>query len=358
MGAGFENTLQELSTRPPGWLLAPASGDDPGEGVILSTRVRLARNLRATVFPHRADETANRENRGRMAEALDRSEAFAVRARAALEDLVWSDRRLLVERFMIGVGLAESGHPAGVAFSADEALVAGLNEGDHLRLACTMSGFEPGLAWERIDAVDDALGDTLPFAFSPDFGYLTVSPTAAGTGLRASILAHLPALVLTDEAEDVLRRITRYGMEVRGVFGEGSAVFGNLFRIANQLTLGRSEEDIINTLFSAGRKLVEYELEARDTLTREARLQVEDKVHRALATLRSARILALREGMNLLSAVRFGVNMGLVSDVEKEKLDVLTILVQPAHLERREGRVLNPSERDVLRADLVRSSLA
>ena len=357
MDPGLEQTLQELSARAPGWLLDPPDEDDPGEGIILSTRVRLARNLRAVLFPHRADEDGNTNVRDRLLAALADSEAFAIRTEVPLENLIWSDRRLLVERFMIGVGLAESSHPAGVAFSADESLVAGINEGDHLRLYCTTAGFEPGQAWERIDRIDDLLGGTLPFAFSSDFGYLTVSPTSAGTGLRASMLAHLPALVLTGEAEDVLRRITRFGMEVKGVFGEGSAVFGNLFRIANQRTLGRSEEDIINALYSAGRKLVEYENDARETLTREAWVQVADKVHRALGILRSARMLPLRESMNLLSAVRFGVNMGVVADVEQRTLEVLTILVQPSHLERREGRSLDPSERDALRAEVVRSTL-
>ncbi len=358
MGEDAERTLQELSTRPPGWLAAGGGEPGDGEDVVMSSRIRLARNLHAAVFPHRADEASGREVRSRVAEALQRTEAFPVRTEFALEDLTWNDRRLLMERHLIGVGLAESDHPAGIAFSHDERFIATMNEGDHLRFSCTEPGLALGPAWEKLDGVDDRLGGTLPFAFSGDFGYLTTSPTAAGTGMKASLLVHLPALVLTDEAEDVLRRITRFGLEIRGVFGEGSAVFGNLFRISNQLTLGRSEEDIIKALEGGSRKLVAYEREARRTLQREAPVQVADKVHRALAILRNARVLPLREAMNLLSAVRFGVNMQVLSDVEIKKLEVLTILVQASHLERRGGRVLDPGERDVLRADLVRESLA
>lgn len=354
MVTGLQKTLQEMSCRAPSWLEA-AGGEE--ECVVISTRARLARNLRGRTFPGHASENEGEELLQLAWEICSSLEPLAGTVKIPMLELTWEDRRFLVERYMISPALAEAEWPRGVAVSPDESLTAMINEEDHFRFHHVVPGLAPQEAWSGLESVADAVGRMVTYAFREPYGFLTASPTNVGTGLRISLLLHLPALVLTNEVEHVLRRTTQLGMQVRGVYGEGSAVFGNFFQLSNQLTLGRSEEDIFGSLAGAGAQVTNYEMDAREMLWREARIQMEDKIERALGLLRCARILSLRESMNLLSAVRLGVNMGVLSGVDISRLNRLTILAQPSHLDRREGRVLDPSERDILRADLIRSYL-
>jgi protein arginine kinase len=233
-----------------------------------------------------------------------------------------------------------------------------INEEDHLRLQSFRSGFALPEAYAVIDRLDGALGERLAFAFHPEFGYLTSCPTNAGTGLRASVLIHLPGLVLTKEIAKVLQGLAQVGLTFRGLYGEGSEVVGNFFQLSNQTTLGKSEEDLLDQLGKIVRQVIEYEEEARRVLRRDAPALIEDKIWRAYGLLRHARLLSFEEAMNLLSGVRLGVGMNLITDVGVYTLNKLMIFTQPAHLAHHAGRTLTDPDLPALRAGFVRRLLA
>jgi protein arginine kinase len=347
--------LQEWIQHPPGWL--PAG--EGGEGILISVRVRLARDLAGRSFPQHAD-LEERETIGRQVRTALEENAGALSGGVWLDlgELSERDRRLLVERRLVGPTLAEGTGPRGIYVGPGERCSATINGTDHLRLQAVSGGEELKEAWRIVDGLDDGLGRRLRFAWRPDLGFMTASPADVGTGLRAEVLLHLPGLVLTADAEAVLQGVARVGMNVRGLYGEGRAVHGNLFRIFNQMTLGRSETDVLGSVDRVVRQVAETERKARATLWTEARSETEDKLHRALGVLRNARLLSVREGLNLLSAVRMGLNMDVLSGVQIDRLNKLQVLMLPAHLARWEGRDLDPAEQDFLRAALVRSELA
>ena len=355
MSGGLQTTLQEMSASAPAWITAERPEQ---EDVVLATRLRLSRNLHGRLFPHQAPEEEREVLLKTIWDACEAVDPLAGGPRIAMTDLTWEDRRFLRERFLIDPAMTEAEGPRGIALNRPENLSVLVNEEDHVRLQYVAPGLAPDETWTVLDDVDDTLGRELVWAFREPIGYLTASPTNVGTGLRMNLLIHLPALVLTNDVENVLRRAVGYGMRVRGVHGDDAAVFGNLFRLSNDPTLGRSEEDILRSVSGTAHQLTKYEADARETLWREARTQLEDKIYRARGLLCSARILSERECLNLLSAVRLGVNMGVLSGVKTGTLDTLTIIAQSSHLDRRAGRVLEPGERDILRAEVVRESLS
>jgi len=233
-----------------------------------------------------------------------------------------------------------------------------INEEDHLRLQAILPGLQVKEAWSRVSALDDELGTGLSYAHSAKWGYLTACPTNTGTGLRASVLIHLPALVLTEHMERVLRGLTQMSFTVRGFYGEGTNAVGNLFQISNQTTLGRTEEEIVDGLIRVTRLLIEYERDAQEVLLTDAASQVEDKVWRAFGLLSYARVLSSQEFMNLLSAVRLGCSLALIKDIPSSFMNQLMISTQPSHLQAEAGQELNPEGRDVRRAALVRQRIA
>jgi len=232
-----------------------------------------------------------------------------------------------------------------------------INEEDHLRLQAMSSGLQLHEAWTAADQADSELDQSLDFAFSDEIGYLTSCPTNTGTGLRASVLIHLPALVLLQEIQRVLKSIMQVGLNVRGLYGEHSDVMGNLFQISNQTTLGRSENDSIESLERVTRQVIEAEEHARERLLRDARVQIEDKVWRAYGLLRHCRSVASQEVINLCSAVRLGASLGTQGLCPIRVINELLVLTQPAHLQRMHGGELTPGERNVYRAQLVRERL-
>ncbi|MFO7769636.1 MAG: protein arginine kinase [bacterium] len=346
--------LQDMAVRAPSWMEA-SEGEE--EDIVLSTRLRLARNLAGHPFPQHAERQEQEAVYDHLGSALVGSGLFGEEEAFPLMELDGGTGRLLVERHLISPTLARKEGPRGVFTGEEERLSVMLNEEDHLRLQLVEGGLASTAAWERLSAADEMLGEELRWAWRSDYGYLTACPANVGTGLRVSVMMHLPALVLLDEAEATLRAATQAGMLVRGVYGEGSSVSGNLYQLANQMTLGRSEEDILESVVRVARQVAEHEENARVTLRREAPLQLEDKVHRALGILGTARLLDVRECLNLLSAVRLGVNMYVLSHVEINTLNALMVLTQPSHLDRREGREMDTDEQDVLRAEVVRGRL-
>jgi len=352
--------LIDLSLVPDGGL-AWLDGSGPLANVVLSTRVRLARNVDGVPFATRAGVSDRRRVLDLVDEAWRRSRFGHASVRFHLDELEAEDRTLLYERHLVSRGLAaapeerEGGSGAAVFLAGSTGVL--VNEEDHLRLQTLRSGFALSQAYAEVEQLDAALGGSIPFAFHREFGYLTACPTNAGTGLRASVLIHLPGLVLTKEIAKVLQGLTQVGLTFRGLYGEGSEVVGNFFQLSNQTTLGKSEEELLDHLAKIVRQVVAYEEQARRVLLRDAPTVIEDKVWRAYGLLRHARSLSFEEAMNLLSGVRLGVGLDLVPGVGVYTLNKLLIFTQPAHLAAYEARAPGDTDARAARATYVRRQL-
>jgi protein arginine kinase len=339
------------------WL--DASGEHAD--VVLSTRVRLARNLQGHAFGPRARVNDREAVLGQVRGHADRLESLDTSTLLSLSDMDSRSRRVLLERRVLTRDLLGEDRPArgsAVLLSPGAPLSVLVNEEDHLRLQALVSGLRLQDAWNRIDRLDEELGRELAFAYHHEFGFLTSCPTNVGTGLRASVLMHLPGLVLTKEISRVLHALGQVGLTFRGLYGEGSEVVGNFFQVSNQTTLGKSEEDLVDQLDRVVRKVIQHELDARQVLLRDARSVTEDKIWRAYGLLRFARTLPFEELMNLLSGVRLGVSLKLLPELRVYTLNKLMIFSQPAHLEQAAGRDLSAAESDAHRATFVRRVLA
>ncbi|MBT8402517.1 MAG: ATP--guanido phosphotransferase, partial [Gemmatimonadetes bacterium] len=299
---------------------------------------------------------------GQVRQHADRIESLAGADLLHMPALDARSRRILLERRLASrelVGDGDTDPPRGTAVlvSSGAPLNVMINEEDHLRLQALVSGLRVREAWSLVDRLDEEMGRELAYAFHHEFGFLTSCPTNVGTGLRASVLVHLPGLVLTKEISKVLHALGQVGLTFRGLYGEGSEVVGNFFQISNQTTLGKSEEDLLDHLDRVVRKVIQHELDARQILLRDAGSVTEDKIWRAYGLLRYARSLPFEELMNLLSGVRLGVSLKLLPELRVYTLNKLMIFTQPAHLEEAAGRDLTPSESDAHRAAFVRRIL-
>lgn len=346
--------LDSLIVRGSGWFRSA----DEDTGIVVSSRARLARNLVDFPFPqHATDEQRARAleevlHAGRDCESLGSATFLQAGGICPL------DRQLLVERHLISPNLAGQDWPCGVLVRQDEAVSVMVNEEDHLRIQSMIAGFRLDEALELANKVDDELAAKLDFAFSARWGYLTACPTNTGTGLRVSVLIHLPGLVLTREIEPVLRGVRQMGCAVRGFYGEGTEIVGNLLQVSNQVTLGPSEVETVGSLREVVEELVRCENKARDAVFRDAREQIEDKVWRAYGILLNSRLLGSQEFMNLASAIRLGLVMRVLEQPSMSVLNELMVLTQPSHLQKLAGRILDPPERDAFRASFVRQRLA
>ncbi len=340
-----------------GWL--DASG--PHSDVVLSTRVRIARNLQGRAFGHRASADDGGAVLDSVRTALDTVPMLHGASLLELDALAPRTRRILHERRVISrelMGSKERPRPAAaVALAATRPLSIMLNEEDHLRVQSIVSGLDLHQGWSITDQLDDELGAELPYAYHPEFGFLTSCPTNVGTGLRASVLVHLPALVLIKEIGGVLESLTQVGLTFRGLYGEGSEVVGNFFQVSNQTTLGRSEEELIDHLQRMVEQVIQHEHHARQVLIRDAPQVTADKLWRAYGLLRYSRALSFEETMNLLSAVRLGASLKLLPGLRVYTLNKIMIFTQPAHLEEAADRALTPEECDAHRAAFVRGVL-
>ncbi len=337
--------------------------DGPYADIVLSTRVRLARNLRDFRFGVRGDAVERRDVLGVARQAAAATTTLSEGGVLVMEGLSEGDRKLLLERHMVSRELVgeEAGEPpshTALLLSEQESLGMMVNEEDHLRLQSLIGGFRLRDAWRRVDRLDEELAEHLHYAFHPEFGYLTSCPTNVGTGLRASVLVHLPGLVLTQEIGRVLQGISQVGLTFRGLYGEGSEVVGNFFQISNQTTLGKSEEELIDHLQTVVEQVIEYERQARSILLRDAPAVIEDKVWRAYGLLRYAHSIAFEEMMNLLSGIRLGAGLKLLPGLRVYRLNQIMIFTQAAHLEQMAGRPLERNEADIARATYIRRILA
>lgn len=352
--------MNQLNESGLGWL--DASGEHPD--IVLSTRIRLARNLQGYAFGGQArvnDRLAVLEQVKKGRARIPSMESSDLRE---LGTLAPRERMLLLERRLASRDLfGESGpdgatRGAGIVLSSESPFSVMVNEEDHLRLQVLLSGLRLRDAWGFLDTLDDEMGHELPYAYHHEFGFLTSCPTNVGTGLRASVLMHLPGLVLTKEIGKVLQGLAQVGLTFRGLYGEGSEVVGNFFQVSNQTTLGKSEEDLVDHLDRIVRQVIQYEQQARQILLRDAGGVTEDKIWRAYGLLRFARSLSFEEFMNLLSGVRLGVSLKLLPGPRVRSLNRIMMFAQPAHLEEAAGRDLSPAESDAHRATLVRRLFA
>ena len=329
--------------------------------IVLSSRVRVARNLQGFPFPGRAGAEERADVVERIRAAAEHAESLNGGFFWEVDSLDPVDREILVERHLISRDLlAARRGPSGAALVLARESSCGVmvNEEDHLRLQALVGGLALESAWRQVDRLDEEIGALLPLAYHHQFGFLTACPTNVGTGLRASVLIHIPGLVLTKEISKVLEGISQVGLTYRGLYGEGSEVVGNFFQISNQTTLGKTEEDLIDHLGRVTGKVIDYERSARSVLLTEAPSVLEDKVWRAYGILRAARSLGLEEMMNLLSGVRLGVSLKLLKSPRVETLNEILVRGQLAHLERAAGARLTEQEADVCRATYVRDKLA
>src|SRR5439155_5294346 len=267
------------------------------------------------------------------------------------------DRQFLVERQLISREIAAAEGPRGVAFDERETVSLMINEEDQLRLQVMRSGLSLDEAWQDIDKVDDLLEQKVTYAFSEEFGYLTACPTNVGTGMRASVMLHLPALGWTKQIEKVFRALQKINLAVRGLYGEGSRASGDFYQISNQVTLGKSEGTALTEIREVNQQIIAYERQARNTLMRENRQGMQDRVARALGTLQSATMMTSEETMELLSSVRLGVNLGLLDDLPISTVNELFLHTQPAHLQKLMGTALDGEERNAARARYLRTRL-
>ncbi len=340
----------------PSELIDSASSKCP---VVLMTRIRLARNLAGRSFPGWAAREERAEILAACRDALVATMPFKRSLNVNIDELGPLERQILVERHLISRELSGSKGGGGVVINKDQTLSIMINEEDHLRLQVLRAGFQLKKAWNAINELDSALEESLDYAFSPSFGYLTACPTNLGTGMRASAMMHLPALVIAGQMEKVVRAVNQLGMVVRGLFGEGSDASGSIFQISNQTTLGEAEEAILKRLQSVLQSIVEHELNARARLLEADGAKLFDKIGRAFGILQNSHLLSSGEAMNLLSLLRLGIDLGLMPDGARTTIDRLFIEAQPGHVQHAAGRAeVESAERDMLRAARLRSEFA
>jgi protein arginine kinase len=345
--------FEDMAKSPAVWL----SGEGEDSSVVLSSRVRLARNIAGCKYPPSAEsETANRIVHY-FDSTVTRSRLLSDGQYVKAADITNLDRDFLVERHLISPAFLTGELTKALFIGAEERVSIMVNEEDHLRVQALASGFDPKGAFGLAKHYDTEVSRHLEYDYDPDFGYLTACPTNAGTGMRASVLIHLPGLVLTREIDRVIRYITSSGLIVRGFYGEGSDVLGNLFQVSNQNTLGITEEDILKHISRITREIIEKEAAARQRLVDEASDMIEDKIWRAYGILKHARVLTSEEVMNLLSAVRLGNAMGIIDFLDVSKINEMLLLSQPAHLQKYYGSEMDTNRRDFVRAQMVREKL-
>jgi protein arginine kinase len=346
--------LSDLTSQAGEWL----RGSGPMSDIVISSRIRLARNLAGHRFLSRCNRSQRQDIEHTVRDTILAAQLSPQTLYVDLEQAPDIDRELLVERHLISRPHATAEGARGVAVGENETLAIMVNEEDHLRMQVLRSGLQLDEAWEQITAADDKLEARLDFAFHPSFGYLTACPTNVGTGIRVSVMLHLPALKLTGEIEKVFRAAKDMRLAIRGLYGEGTEATGDFFQVSNQTTLGKSEQEIIadfkNQVIP---KVIEYEQSARRMLVSDRTAALDDKVYRALGTLRSARLMAGEETLFLLSHLRMGVNLGRVKDVELRTINELFLLTQRAHLQKIQGRKMDGDIRRAARAEYIRHRL-
>jgi protein arginine kinase len=345
--------LKDLARSSGQWL----RGSGPQSDIVMSSRIRLARNLANYPFISRANPSDRLEIERTLCETFAQFEGTEKVLYLDLGKLEGIDRQFLVERQLISRELAEGVGARGVVIHPQEQFSVMINEEDHLRIQVMHSGLDLEATWDEVNRLDDFIEQHVTYAFDERFGYLTACPTNVGTGLRVSVMLHLPALVITRQIERVFRSLQKISLAVRGLYGEGSQAMGDFYQISNQITLGREESTLIKQVADVVPVLIDYERQARDHLIRESQQKLHDRVSRAYGILRNAQTISSEETMHLLSSVRMGVNLGLIRDVEIPTVNQLFLHTQPAHLQKIRGTQLDTADRNIERAAYLRRHL-
>ena len=347
-------SIHNILTNTGEWLRS----EGPHHQIVVSSRVRLARNLRGFAFPGWAKKTERLTILDAVKPAVealpDMADAYSVYS----QDLSALEKQVLVERHLISREHAAKGVGSAVVMNRKQTLSIMINEEDHLRMQAIRSGLQLKSVFKMIDKADSELEATLDFAFHPQLGYLTACPTNVGTGMRASAMVHLPGLVMGEQINQVIQAVNKIGLAVRGLYGEGTEALGNLFQISNQTTLGEKEEDIVARLHKVIEQVIEKEQNARAILLQKHSTRLLDHVGRGYGVLRHAHSMSSKEALNLLSYIKLGIDLGFFPEDWRLPTDALFIETQPAHLQKGSQQKLAADERDALRADIIRAKLA
>jgi protein arginine kinase len=345
----FENFLKNQDS----WL----NGKGPSSEIVFSSRIRLARNFADMAFPSRASAVTKETIRHTVEELYPKVKGLENSIFVAMEDLDDLDRQFLLERHLISQEHIVSPKGKGVIVSNDERIALMVNEEDHLRMQVITSGFDLAHCWNVLDEIDTQISGMINFAFLPDLGYLTSCPTNVGTALRASCMLHIPALVLTKRINKILELLVKISFTARGLFGEGTQALGDFFQISNQGSLGLSEGELIDNLSGVVNQVKEQEIDARESLLRKYKFSLEDNVWRAFGVLKNCRLIGSKEALSHLSMLSLGLDLGIIKEIGRDLINSLIIIIQPAHLQKIEGKPLKEEERDYIRASILRERL-
>ena len=329
----------------------------PHDRIVLSSRVRLARNLKGLAFPGWAKKAERVKSLEAIRPAVEGLPQLTSAFSETMDNLQPLDKQILVERHLISREHAAKSAGSGLVLNREESLCVMINEEDHLRMQALRPGLQLRQAWMAIDQVDSELEKKVDYAFSPELGYLTACPTNLGTGIRVSAMLHLPGLVLDEQINQIISSVNKLGLAVRGLYGEGTEALGNVFQVSNQMTLGEVETDIVERLNKVLLQIIECEENARGRLMEKKAKMVFNHIGRAYGNLSNAHIISSKETMNLLSFMRLGVDLEMFPGVERALIDELFIITQPAHLQKQFTEKLAAEERDLLRADMLRERL-
>ena len=338
--------------RPP-WLVTPPST----KPIAISSRIRLARNMSDLPFPGRCTDDQRNEVILRVTKAAEKTGLLQKAEILKLNSLSLIDRQFLVERHLVSPEFVQQEAPSAVIISDDETCSLMINEEDHIRMQVLRSELNLEEAWEMINKLDSELEQSLPYAFSSKYGYLTACPTNVGTGLRASVMLHLPALVHEHKIGSVMSAVGKIGIAVRGLYGESSDSKGKMFQISNQVTLGQDEENIVSQLHQIILRIIDHENKLREALIANKPHQIKNDVGRAYGTLKYAEILTSEEATELLSSLLIGVDLQVFDEVDRTVVNELLIDIQPAHLQKMKGKNLTAEQRDLYRAKIIRNRL-
>ena len=337
--------------------LQAAQQHGPNDRIVMSSRVRLARNLRDASFPGWAKKPERVKILDLIIPAVSALPEMVDSFAEAMDNLTALDKQILVERHLISREHAAKNVGSGIVLNRAESFCVMINEEDHLRMQALRPGFQIREAWNAIDRLDSALEKKLDFAFDNELGYLTACPTNLGTGIRVSAMLHLPGLVLAEQINPIIQSVNKLGLAVRGLYGEGTEALGNVFQVSNQMTLGESEIVIVERLEKVLSQIIEHEENARQSLLEKKPKTVFNHIGRAYGILANAHSISSKETMNLLSLLRLGIDLDLFPGTARALVDELFLTTQPAHLQKQIADKLSAEERDLLRADMVRARL-
>ncbi|MCQ9204806.1 MAG: protein arginine kinase [Omnitrophica bacterium] len=352
--------FEELINNQDSWL----NGKGPESEIVFSSRIRLARNIDTLPFPSRASDIQKDSILKRIKEEYSNVRMLKKSNFVDMEELSELDSQLLLERHLVSQEHILAGKGKGVILAQDERISIMINEEDHLRMQAIASGFDLKKCWQILDSIDNDFSKKISFSFLPDLGYLTSCPTNLGTGMRASCMMHLPALILTKRINKILELLARISFTTRGLFGEGTQALGDFFQISNQVSLGLSEDELIDNLIGVVNQVKDQEMDARDILLKRYKPSLEDSVGRALGILKNCRLINSKEALSHLSILSLGLDLGIIKNADlsstgqgKELINSLFIMIQPAHLQKIESKSLKEKERDYIRAEILRNKL-